>query len=327
MKKTLTLQLLICLTFYSFAEDAVKATTEKGPKIKIARLVSVPAIRRSYPNGLTTLLDKMNKMTNMNFDAQPAIITSFENENLFKYPFLYINYIDRENWKLSLKERDNLKKYLERGGFIFIDAGINSSFLRKNKRHGQSHSFAEWKITPELKTEFENIFPRKEFEPLKNSHEIFKSFYQGLPDPKILPDSVRDYVINEKWPDGSYSTVALTVNNRIAVIATPIIGMGWGKDRLGQWITNISFRVRESEEGLSDSLKTASYSGERFEATRKDGRIDALYCQSDARPEWAEEADGNWRIFKYYTTKEISDYAHQYFTRLGVNIITYALSH
>ena len=142
-----------------------------------------------------------------------------------------------------------------------------------------------------------------------------------------LPDSVRDFVIQEKWPGGTYSAVALTVNGRIAVVTTPIISMGWGKNHLGNWSTKIRFRVRENVSGLADYLQTAAYSGARYESTREDGDKDVIYCQKEALPAWVNEPGNTWRVFRYYQSREISDFAHAFYTRLGVNIFSYALTH
>jgi len=103
-------------------------------------------------------------------------------------------------------------------------------------------------------------------------------------DASILPDTVRSYVEKEKWPDGTYSAVALRLNGRIAVLVTPIIAMGWGRNSLGTWSTMIRFRVLEDTEGLSDVLQTAAYSGERFEVVREDDGKDVIYCQKAALP-------------------------------------------
>jgi len=216
MKKYLLLTLLT-MSFYSFGQ------------MKVAQMMTVKSVRRGYPTALTTLLDKINKSTHIKFDVQPVILNSFATDEIFKYPFIYANYADRPDWTLSIKEKEFLKKYLERGGFLYIDAGINSSFLQKNKKAGQHHSFADWKISLDLEQQFQDIFPESEFTPLNNSHEIFHSFYKELPNADILPESVREFVINEKWPDASYATVALTVKDRIAVIATPIIVLEKGK--------------------------------------------------------------------------------------------------
>jgi hypothetical protein len=246
---------------------------------------------------------------------------------LFEFPFVYVNFADRQDWKLSDLERRNLRDYLERGGFIFFDAGINAEFLRDDPMLGQHHSFADWEACPELKALVKGVFPEKEFQPLKRSHPLFRAFHQGLPDPVNLPATVRDYVVREKWPEGTYSAVGLEVKGRLAVLATPIIAMGWGRNSIGAWTTTIRFRVLEETGGLSDYLKTAAYSGSRFEVTREDGAKDALYCQERALPAWVQEPGNRWRVFRYYGSREISDFAHVFYTQLGTNILVYALTH
>ncbi len=299
----------------------------KPPATRLLRLVDGQAIRRRYPYALPTLLKAVNERTTLHMDEQPAIISSFEDEAIFQAPFIFVNFADRQDWTFSPLERQNLKAYLEGGGFIFVDAGISAEFLRGDTRHGQHHSFAEWDAAPQLKEAFATVFPGKPFQPLKRSHPLFRCFYKGLPDSGNLPDTVRDFVVNEKWPDGTYSAVALHLDGRIAVLAMPIISMGWGKDPFGNWASTISFRIRESAEGLSERLETAAYSGERFETVREDTRKDIIYCQKKALPAWVQEPDGHWRVFRYYQSREISDFAHVFYTRLGINILVYAATH
>jgi hypothetical protein len=273
------------------------------------------------------LLEEMNEKTTIKIAPEPAVLFSFEDPEMCKYPFIYINFADRADWTFTPLEQRQIKAYLERGGFIFIDAGINAEFLRKNVSYGQHHSFANWEATPEITEAFATIFPGHPFEPLKRDHPIFKIFYAGLPDPSILPDSVRDYVVTEKWPEGTYSMVALSLKGRIAVLASPIISMGWGKNQLGNWSTTIRFRVLESSAGLSEYLQTAAYSGDRYEVRREDGEADIVFCQREALPAWVNEPGYHWRVFRYYQSREISDYAHEFYTQLGVNIIIYAMTH
>jgi hypothetical protein len=285
------------------------------------------AIMRRYSNALPSLLKHIREKTTLNVVPEPVVLSSFEDDRMFLYPFIYANFADREDWTFSALERSNLKKYLERGGFLFIDGGINAEFLRENAEFGQHHSFADWDADPKLKEAFGQVIPNQTFRPVKRSDSLYRVFYQGLPDPSILPDTVREFVVNEKWPDGTYSMVALHVKGRIAVLASPIIAMGWGKNSLGGWQTTIRFRIREGTEGLSDTLKTAAYDGARFETTREDGGKDVIYCQKKALPAWVEEPGGHWRVFRYYGSREISDFAHVFYTRLGTNILVYALTH
>ena len=111
------------------------------------------------------------------------------------------------------------------------------------------------------------------------------------------------------------------------MLATPIVSMGWGKNSLDQWDSTIRFRVLEETKGLSSYLENASYGGERFEVAREDGGKDIIYCQEQALPAWANEPGGKWRVFRYYGSREISDFAHTFYTQLGTNIIVYALTH
>ncbi|MCC5789774.1 MAG: DUF4159 domain-containing protein [Opitutales bacterium] len=295
--------------------------------LRIVQLVEGNPLRRNYGNALPTLINTINEKTTLHLDPDPLFIESFEDERIFKHPLIYVNFADRQDWTLTEKEARNLRDFLQRGGFIYIDAGINAEFLRDDPRFGQNHSFADWEISPPIRDAFKQVFPEKSFERVPRSDPLFQVFFDGLPDATNLPDTVRDYVVEEKWPQGTYSFLGIQVDDRFSVLASPIIAMGWGRTQTGAWSNNISFRVRESAEGLSDQLQEAAYGGARFEATREDGRKDIIYCQEAATPSWVQEPDGRWRIFRYYHGREINDYAHQFYTQLGVNLFVLALTH
>jgi len=314
------------------ADESTEVTTipirKYGPKdVKIAQLIQGQPLRRAYPYAVATLLQSLNERTTVKVETQPTIISSFEDPQIFNFPLIYVNAADRHDWLFPPAEADNLRKYLERGGFVYIDAGINAEFLRGSASAGQHHSFADWDASPELKEAFKEVFPEKEFEPLNRKHPIFRSFYEGLPDASGLPDTVRQFVVNEKWPEGSYSTVAMTVKDRIAVIATPVVSMGWGKNAVGNWSSTIRFRIREAPPDLNSILPTAIVTGPKYPVTREDGRQDWVFCQGDTLPAWVEEASSNWRVFRYYPGLQISEYAHVFYTRLGINFVAYALTH
>lgn len=315
------------LTFAARAQATLVNPAEEQlrppDKIKIVQLVQGNVLRRNYPDGLSSLITELNEKTTLPVDPDPLFIETFNDPRIFQYSFIYVNYADREDWTLSGPEQEALKAYLDRGGFLFIDAGITASFLRDSAQYGQFHSFAEWKVTPELEEAFAGIYPDKSFLPLPRSHPLFRAYHSGLPDATILPDTVRDFVVNEKWPQGTYAAMGLYVEGRLAVLAMPILAMGWGKNEFGQWTTFIGFRIREGAEGLSERLAEAAYSGTRFEVVREDGRRDTIYTQEAAMPAWVQEPDDTWRVFRYYYTQEISDYAHAFYTQLGVNVFVY----
>ena len=319
----------LCVTIILFCMLLNAADTSRQ-EIRIAQYVEGGNARgllwSRYPDALSSLLKHVNAECRCNIEPEPAIIGDFTDSTLADYPFIYINASECREWSFSDEAIAKLRNYLENGGFIFIDAGITASFLREHPELAASHSYAEWEASPQIKALFAKVLPEQSFTPLDRKDPLFSIFYKGLPDTAKLPDSVRDYVIKEKWPEGTYSAVAIRINGRIAVLCTPIIAMGWGRNELGQWTTNIQFRVLEQTQGLDQILKTAAYSGARFEVVREDGGKDIVYCQKEALPAWCMEPGGRWRVFRYYSSREISDYTHEFYTRLGTNIILYALS-
>jgi hypothetical protein len=294
--------------------------------LPVIQLVEGEWLRRNYPGALTSLVAEINRETTLRLDPDPVVIRSFEDPQLLRYPIVYVNAGDRSNWQLTPAEQDNLRQFLERGGFLFIDAGISAEFLRDAPQAVQTHSFAEWQVAPAIAAALASVLPDQTFAPLPRSHPVFRSFHRGLPDPQTLPEAMRDYVINEKWPQGTYSFMGIELNGRLAVLATPIIAMGWGRNEVGQWTNPIGFRVREGAEGMTERLRDAAYSGRTFRVMREDGLFDRIFCQPETMPAWVEEPDGRFRIFRYYHSAEISDYAHVYYTRLGTNIVVHALS-
>lgn len=318
------LLLAILLSAHPFFVPTARA--EAGAP-QVIQLVQGNPLQRNSPTALPSLIQHINEVTSVRLHPDPLFIDSFEDDRLLLHPLLYLNFGDRADWTLSPRERENLKNYLDRGGFLYIDAGITSEFLRTEAQHGQRHSFADWKIHPILEELFRSLYPNQAFERVPRAHPLFRAFYRGLPSPEDLPESLVDYVVNEKWPQGTYSFLQLKIDGRIAVLASPIVSMGWGRNHLGAWSNPIAFRVRESGEGLGDQLSEAAYRGDRYEAVREDGRVDVIYSQEPARPSWVEEPDGTWRIFRYYHSREISDFAHEFYTQLGVNVFIHALTH
>lgn len=324
------IRLRFALVFLLCCLPAAHASAQPAPaeaSLRVVQLVQGDTIRRNHPEGLPSLLAELSRVTGIPFNPDPIFIQSFENPRLFDSQIAYVNFADRGDWTLSELEVQQLRRFFDLGGFLYVDAGINASFLRDNPALGQGHSFADWEVTPTLATQFQRIFPNSAFAPLPREHSIFSAFYKGLPDPAPLPEAIRDYIVNEKWPEGTYSTLAIsTPSGRIAAIATPIVSLGWGRDQLGRWLSPIAFRVRESADGIDQRLSEAAYSGQRFEVTREDGRKDVIFCQPANTPAWVREPDGQWRVFRYHQGEAISNYAHAFYTRLGINFFVFALT-
>lgn len=287
-------------------------------------------LRRGYPDALPGLVNSARRSTGLPLDESPILMDSLTDSRLRECPFLYINWDDCTRWeKMGDDEANALRKYILDGGFVYIDAGITAEFLRGNDAvgviHSQHHSYAEWQERPEVREFFKRVLPEYSFQPLGRDDPLFGCFYQGLPNTEILPPTVREYTIREKWPSGTYSAVGIRIEGRLAVLATPVVAMGWGKDVLGGWTTEIRMRVLEDRDELRQMLPQAAVLGPKYEARREDGGIDQIYCQGDALPAWLHAPTGDWRVFRYYDSKQISDYTHIFYTRLGTNFLISAL--
>lgn len=322
MSKVVIISSLIC----SAASNQILASSQSYSTfnpVHIVQLVSNESNQRQYSRSLSTLLMEINTRTTIEASDEPIEILSLTDKALQNHSMLYINVDSFTDWSPTPEDQAALKQFIELGGFVYLDAGIKSEFLRANK--SGIHSFADWEVRPLIEELFLDMFPDNAFEPLPRNHPIFSIVYSGLPDGKELPSAIRDFVLNEKWPGGTYSLVGLTLKDRLAVVASPVIAMGWGRNETGDWLYQIDFRVREGSKELSQRLSLAGYSGDKFEANRADGLVDIIFTQKNERPGWVQEPDGEWRAFRYYSGKEISDFAHIFYTRLGINIFVYGL--
>ena len=283
------------------AQDSEPLVPEGG--LRVMQLMKNPNGVRRYPDALPSLLTMMNEQTWAKFDTDPLFISELTDERIFENPILYINCDDQTNLEFTAEENQALRRYMELGGFVYLDAGIKASFLGADL----GHSYAAWEERPEVREWFKDVFPEKAFIPLDRSHDLFRVFFKGLPqnsDLKIeasqkrLPETVLTFVEQEKWPQGTYSFVGIKVKGRLACVASPICAMGWGRDEFGNWIPPISFRIRESAENFDENLKLASFAGKTFEVIREDGLKDIIYSEPGQRPAWVQEPTGRWRIFK-----------------------------
>ena len=72
-----------------------------------------------YPSGDTMLPDALSRLTKVHTTRESYQIVDIDSKELFKFPFVYL----AEPGLLDLLPADvkNLREYLDRGGFLFID--------------------------------------------------------------------------------------------------------------------------------------------------------------------------------------------------------------
>ncbi len=115
----------------------------------------------SDPTALPNLIKFCNENINTNIFPEPSTI-EIGSPEIFNFPFVYTT--GHGNIVLSKSDAQNMRLYLEAGGFFHVDDnyGIDKYFRREMKK----------------------VFPNKEFVELPPSHPIFHQKYdfnEGLP--------------------------------------------------------------------------------------------------------------------------------------------------
>jgi|TARA_B100001142_G_scaffold329231_1_gene391788 hypothetical protein len=113
------------------------------------------------PTSLSNLIRYSNKNIGTNIQKDPAIV-EVGSIDIFNYPFLYMT--GHGNVVFSNNEAENLKKYLQAGGFLHIDDNYG--------------------MDPYIRTEIKKVFPNIELSELTNNHPIFSvkyKFKNGIP--------------------------------------------------------------------------------------------------------------------------------------------------
>ncbi|HHI88121.1 MAG TPA: DUF4159 domain-containing protein [Candidatus Cloacimonetes bacterium] len=110
---------------------------------------------------IPNLCDEINSRTLIKASPEQAIV-SLKNNSILNHPFLYLT--GHGNISFSEEECTNLRNYLEKGGFLYVDDdyGLNEYFRR----------------------EFAKVFPEKELQELPATFPIFDCYYtfsNGLP--------------------------------------------------------------------------------------------------------------------------------------------------
>lgn len=111
----------------------------------------------SAPNLPAALIDALAKYTTI--EASPAgVVVELGGEELFEYPFVWMT--GHFPVRLTDRERANLKRYVDRGGFIVID----------DHNHDVEGVF-HLTVTEEISRAFGPL------EPVPKDHEIYRNFF------------------------------------------------------------------------------------------------------------------------------------------------------
>ncbi|MEO0138651.1 MAG: DUF4159 domain-containing protein [candidate division WOR-3 bacterium] len=151
------------------------------------------------PEILPNITKEFNSRVSPIFDTN-AYSIKLSSPEIYEYVMLFIT--GHDGIRFSDEEIKNLRKYLENGGFLYVDDdyGLDSAFRREIKR----------------------VFPEYELVEIPPDHPIFRIFYD-IPLPKV----------HEHYP-GPPKAYGIFIRGRLAVLYTwnSNVSDGW-TDRYG----------------------------------------------------------------------------------------------
>jgi hypothetical protein len=157
------------------------------------------------PSALNNLLAVMEQQLQMRVDYEKRPIAP-THERLYDYPLLFTH--GRRNFRWSAAERQALKDYLDRGGFLFADA------ICGNKEFADS-----------LRAELKSIYPDATFARIPPSHPMFTEEFRGF---NLSSVTLRDPQIRDEGEPLLAKPIKTTpllegleIDGRIAVVLSP----------------------------------------------------------------------------------------------------------
>lgn len=179
------------LLIFSFLNVYSKESKFSFPRVKYGGGGDWYNDQSSDVNLLKYLVNNTNIDANTNYT-----FVDLTTEEIFKYPIVWLT--GHGNVSFSKKEIDNLRAYLENGGFLYIDD--------------------DYGLDPFIRKEMKKVFPENEFIELPFSHKIYNSHYdfsKGLP-------KIHEH--DKQNPQG----FGMFVNGRLAMFYTYECNLGDG---------------------------------------------------------------------------------------------------
>ena len=135
-----------------------------------------PSGRRSrawatdYPTAERNLHEAIARTTNIHLEG-PPIVLDLTDDRIFEHPVLYLT--EPGYWMTNDEEVANLRRYLDRGGFLIID---------------DFHDYGRGHVGPQWNNMYDNIkqvYPDREPVELTAEHPIWSIYYDIDPDAAI----------------------------------------------------------------------------------------------------------------------------------------------
>lgn len=173
----------------------------------------------------SNLLNSLVEYTTLKVDTRENII-ALGSDDIFSCPFCYLS--GHKLVQFTKKERENFEKYVNNGGFVFVD----------DCNHDIDGLFAK-----SFERQMEDIFGVRKLQKIPNDHEIYNIFFEFENGPPTTSQELNgwgDDIVHEYLK-------AIEINGRIGVLySNKDYGCEWDYDfRNKRWykIDNTRFGV------------------------------------------------------------------------------------
>jgi len=163
-----------------------------------------------YPYGDEMFPSILKEVTNVNTSRASYKIVDIDSKELFKYPFAYL--CEPGFIELTPQDAANLKKYLDRGGFLLID-DFRTATSSRYKGGGPEDDIEHFR------EELKKVYPDRELERLDLKEPIFHTFFEietlDMTAPYIFPGQGRVEFLGLRDLQGNLQMI-LNNNNDIS---------------------------------------------------------------------------------------------------------------
>jgi len=209
------LALALLLAGISAPAKGASPVEQRGGHFQWARLKSSYKYWDRHPQAENFIINFIRQETTLNVASAWAAADVSDLESLSRYPFLYAEGLQGISTEADQR---NLREYLERGGFLFIDGCINTSEVNP-----VPDRFYDLQVEG-----LATILPGAEIRELPVGHEIFNCFFR-------LPNGIpRTYQENRYDPRlAKYGLFGIYYRDRL-VGALDLAGLkcGWSYPRI-----------------------------------------------------------------------------------------------
>ncbi len=173
----------------------------------------------------SNVLNSLVEYTTLKVDTQENIV-SLSDQDIFNCPFCYLS--GHKLVEFTAEEGDNFKRYVDNGGFVFVD----------DCNHDIDGLFAK-----SFEIQMERLFGKEALKKIPKEHQIYKSFFEFEDGPPTTSQELNG------WGDDIVHDYlkAIEVNGRIGVLySNKDYGCEWDYDfRNKRWykIDNTRFSV------------------------------------------------------------------------------------